>query len=83
MIKWDRLLQALNQTFNTRTGATSKVKPLQRTFDNATQEHVIWLDYRVKADIFDVESTAQGVTKLEKRKRLIDVLTESSWGDTC
>lgn len=84
MSKWKKILQALNQRSNTQTGSTSTVKPVRRAFDNATQEHVIWLEYRVKADVFESEdfndgAAAFGVTKPKKRKRLIDVLTESSW----
>ncbi|MNJ94513.1 hypothetical protein D3C87_122130 [compost metagenome] len=83
MSNWNKLLHALNQTFNTQTGATSTVKNVQRAFDNTTQEHVIWLEYRVKADIFESkysndETVAQSVTKPEKRKRLIDVITETA-----
>lgn len=81
MNKWNKLLQALNQTFNMQTGATSTVKPVQRAFDNDTQEHVIWLEYRVKADAFESEDfnyepAACDGSKTEKHKRLIDVITE-------
>lgn len=82
MTKWNKLLQALNQTFDSQTGAASTVKPVQRAFDNTTQEHVIWLEYRVKADVFESEDfndepAGDGVIRAEKRKRLIDVITET------
>lgn len=82
MTKWNKLLQALNQTFNMQTGATSTVKPVRRAFDNDTQEHVIWLEYRVKADIFESEEfngqpTDHSASDLEKHKRLIDVITNT------
>jgi hypothetical protein len=32
MSEWNKLLQVLNQTCNTQTGATSTVKTVQRTF---------------------------------------------------
>ena len=82
MTKWNTLLQALNQTFNTQASATSTVKPVQRAFDNATQEHVIWLEYRLKADVFESEDfndepAAYDAATPEKHKRLIDVIAET------
>lgn len=82
MTKWSKLLQALNQTFNKQAGATSSVKPVQRVFDNTTQEHVIWLEYRVKADVFESvvfndEVTEQRETCI-RRKRLIESITRSA-----
>lgn len=82
MTKWSKLLQVLNQTFNTSTSATSTVKPVQRAFDNTTQEHVIWIEYRVKADIFESnifnDESADQTEAFIKRKRLIEAINRSA-----
>lgn len=82
MTTWNKLLQALNQIFNSQTGAASTVKPIRRAFDNNTNEHVIWLEYRVKADVFESEdlddrSAKQETVEPKKRKRLIDVIRQT------
>ena len=33
----------------TKTPTASKVKKLRQGFDNATQEHVVWMEYRCQA----------------------------------
>ncbi len=82
MTKWNELLQALNQTFNTQAGATSTVKPVKRAFDNATQEHVIWLEYRVKSEVFESadfkDESAHQTESYIRRKRLIEAITRSA-----
>ena len=82
MTNWNKLLQVLNQTFNSQTGTASTVKPVQRAFDNTAQEHVIWLEYRVRADVFESEDfddqpTDHSVSNPVKRKRLIDLIAET------
>lgn len=66
MTEWNKLLRALNQIFNSQTGATSKVRSVYRTFDNTTQEPMIWLKYRLKANILesdDLNDVLEGVIK--------------------
>jgi hypothetical protein len=48
MTMWNKLLTTLDQLFRYPDKASSKVKKLQQGFDNRTQEHVIWIEYRVK-----------------------------------
>lgn len=48
MTMWNKLLAALDDTFGFANKITSKVKKLDQGFDNRTQEHVIWLEYRIK-----------------------------------
>jgi hypothetical protein len=82
MTKMNKFLQALNQTFDTKSGVITTVMTLQRAFDNATQERVIWSEYRVKADIFElVDFNDEKVKKMEpyvRRKRLIKEITRSA-----
>jgi len=47
---WNKLLAALDATFGLSNKAASKVKKLKQGFDNKTQEHVIWLEYRVRVN---------------------------------
>ena len=59
------------------------MKSVQRAFDNTTQEHVIWLEYRVKADVFESEDfddqpSDRSVSNTVKRKRLIDAITQTA-----
>lgn len=45
---WNKLLAALDTTIGLPNKVASKVKKLKQGFDNKTQEHVIWLEYRVR-----------------------------------
>jgi hypothetical protein len=47
---WNRLLSILDALFGFPNKAASKVKKLQQGFDNRTQEHVIWIEYRVRVN---------------------------------
>lgn len=49
MNNWNRVLAALNATFGIPGKAASKVKKLRQGFDNKTQEHVIWIEYRIRS----------------------------------
>lgn len=84
MTKWNKLLQALNQTFNIQTGTESAVKPLHIAIDEDAVEQVIWLEYRIKGDVreayyIDTVSIEQNASKLVGRKRLIDVIAKTVW----
>ena len=48
MNSWNKLLALLDGMFGFANKAGSKVKKVQQGFDNRTQEHVIWFEYRVK-----------------------------------
>mgnify|MGYP001626444721 CR=1 FL=1 len=45
---WNKLLVLLDAMFGLPNKAASRVKKLQQGFDNRTQEHVIWIEYRVR-----------------------------------
>ena len=46
---WNRILALLDAQFGYRsTKTSSKVKKLWQGYDNQTNEHVIWLEYRVR-----------------------------------
>jgi len=47
---WNKLLVLLDSLFGFPNKAASKVKKVQQAFDNRTQEHVIWLEYRVRVN---------------------------------
>ena len=47
---WNKLLALLDAMFGLPNRAASKVKKLQQGFDNRTQEHVIWIEYRVRVN---------------------------------
>lgn len=46
----NKLLAALDATIGLPNKVASKVKKLKQGFDNKTQEHVIWLEYRVRVN---------------------------------
>lgn len=50
MTTWNNLLASLDATFGFPTGTSSTVKKLRQGFDNSKQEHVIWIEYRVKVN---------------------------------
>jgi hypothetical protein len=49
MTMWNKLLTTLDQLFGLPNKVSSKIKKLQQGFDNRTQEHVIWFEYRFEA----------------------------------
>ena len=50
MNKWNNLLAVLDQALGFPNRQSSKVMKRTQGFDNKTQEHVIWLEYRVRVD---------------------------------
>jgi hypothetical protein len=56
MTIWDRLLASLDATLGFPERYSTKVLKLRQGFDNATHEHVILVEYRVKVEI-DMPST--------------------------
>jgi hypothetical protein len=51
MTIWDRLLASLDATLGFPERYSTKVLKLRQGFDNATHEHVILVEYRVKVEI--------------------------------
>ena len=47
---WNKLLVLLDSLFSFPNKAASKIKKVQQAFDNRTQEHVIWIEYRVRVN---------------------------------
>ena len=46
---WNKILALLDAQFGFQSNkASSKVKKLWQGYDNQTNEHVIWLEYRVR-----------------------------------
>jgi hypothetical protein len=48
MNNWNKLLAMLDHTLGFTHRKASKVKKVWEAFDNKTQEHVVWLEYRVR-----------------------------------
>lgn len=48
MTGWNRLLAQLDSVFGFPNMVSSKAKKLQQGFDQRTQEHVVWIEYRVR-----------------------------------
>jgi len=48
MNKWNRLLATLDAVFGMKGKENSRFKKLSQDFDEATNEHVIVIEYRVK-----------------------------------
>jgi hypothetical protein len=82
MIKWNKLLQTLNQTFKSQNGAAPTVKPVHQVFDAETKEQAIVLQYRFKSSI-DRSTDLQKLlvdhspSKSERPKRLLDVVIDA------
>jgi hypothetical protein len=45
-MNWNKLRGLLDAMFGFTNRTRSTVKTLQQGFDNRTQEHVVWLEYR-------------------------------------
>jgi hypothetical protein len=48
MKMWNKLLAVLDQVYGFPNMASSALKKLEQWYDNDTEEHVIWLEYRIK-----------------------------------
>lgn len=48
MTGWNKLLAQLDAVFGFPNMVSSKARKLQQGFDQKTQEHVIWIEYRVQ-----------------------------------
>ncbi len=46
MTDWKKLLTVLDHEIGLPNKVTSNVKVIEQGFDNRTQEHVVWLEYR-------------------------------------
>lgn len=49
MNDWNKLLAMLDRTLGYNNRQSSNVKKVWQAFDNKTQEHVVWFEYRVRA----------------------------------
>ena len=48
MNEWNELLAVLDRTIGFPNKLSSKVKKVRQAYDNKKNEHVIWLEYRVR-----------------------------------
>jgi hypothetical protein len=48
MTNWNQLLHILDQTLGFPNRTSSTVKKVKEDYDNQRNEHVIWLEYRIK-----------------------------------
>lgn len=71
MNAWNQLLAAIDAALGFPNRRTSTVKKLKQTYDNDTNEHVIWLEYRVRVNPGD-QANSQQETRSET---LLDALT--------
>lgn len=50
MTPWDNLLAALDAALGFPTRNNSTARKLKQGYDNETNEHVIWIEYRVRVN---------------------------------
>ena len=50
MNEWNELLAVLDRTIGFPNKLSSKVKKVRQAYDNKKNEHVIWLEYRVRVN---------------------------------
>jgi len=48
MTTWNKLLAALDDTLGFPNKVSSRVRKLKQAYDNKKNEHVIWLEYRIR-----------------------------------
>lgn len=48
MTNWKKLLTVLDHEIGLPNKVSSNVKVIEQGFDNRTQEHVVWLEYRCR-----------------------------------
>ena len=50
MNEWNELLAVLDRTIGFPNKLSSNVKKVRQAYDNKKNEHVIWLEYRVRVN---------------------------------
>ena len=63
MTEWNRLLAQLDLVFGFPNMVSSKAKKLQQGFDQTTQEHIIWIEYRVRVSNSKPPSVSENIHK--------------------
>jgi hypothetical protein len=82
MIKWNKLLHALNQTFNSQTSAALAVETAHPAFDADAKEQAVVSQHRFESDI-DSSSDLQKLLsdrialKSDSHKRLLNAFTDA------
>jgi hypothetical protein len=70
MNKWNRLLASLDQTLGFTHRQSSKVTKRGQAFDNKTQEHVVWLEYRARTKYTEPPTPTPEEIEANKIRRL-------------
>ena len=65
MTSWDKLLMMMDRVLGFENKTKSSVRKVKQVFDETTNEHVIWLEYRTRVD----QGTKQKQSKGKKRKQ--------------
>jgi hypothetical protein len=69
MNAWNQLLAAMDAALGFTNRTNSTVKKLKQGYDNKTNEHVIWLEYRARINTADPKQPPK------KPGSLLDALT--------
>ena len=71
MNKWNRLLATLDAVFGMKGKENSRFKKLSQDFDEATNEHVIVIEYRVR-----VKGTVKSTPRKNSGRRQLAFLRQ-------
>jgi len=67
MTKWNKLLAMLDQALEFANRKSSTVKKIKQGYDAQTNEHVIWLEYRVRvANDLPVKPTPEALARKQR-----------------
>ena len=77
MGQWNKLLATLDQTFGFTQKEASKVTKRGQSYDNKTQEHVIWLEYRVRSNRRDPSTASPNEIEADKAGVVKQILAEN------
>jgi len=77
MTPWNQLLITLDETLGFPNKKSSKVKKIKQAYDNNTNEHVIWLEYRVRVsnDVAPKPEPQQQIAQEERRMKFLRQLS--------
>ncbi len=79
MTSWNKLLAALDETLGFSNKVSSRVRKLKQAYDNNKNEHVIWLEYRIKVNTNRSpvkQELSMAERKMEFLKRVHDDLVQ-------
>jgi hypothetical protein len=71
MNNWNKAIAALDQALGFTHRDSSKLMKRRQAFDNKTQEHVVWLEYRARTKYTEPPTPTPQEIEADKKRRMV------------